>query len=194
MPGEATPGRALTWSAYAATSGAPAPWLVVTAIVTGLAPVPPNSVSIVSATVRELWSVGITELSMGVHSARVAGAARASMTTPVATAIAPGRRITACERRYQRPCSALRRGSRRASFAPHRPKITGEITSAAMAATTATVAPASPMDLMNPRGKTVSAASATATVLAEKATVRPAVRIVVRIAPADGPCAASSSR
>ena len=32
------------------------------------------------------------------------------------------------------------------------------------------------------------------TVLAEKATVRPAVRIVVRIAPADGPCAASSSR
>ena len=147
-----------------------------------------------SATVRELWSVGITELSMGVHSALVAGTARASITRLVATAIAPGRRMTACERRYQRPCSALRRGCLRASFAPHRPNITGAITSAATAATMATVAPAIPMDLMNPRGNTVSAARATATVLAEKATVRPAVRIVVRTAPAVGPCVASSSR
>ena len=51
-----------------------------------------------------------------------------------------------------------------------------------------------PIDLMNPSGKTVSAISATATVAAEKATVRPAVRMVVRTAPAVGPWAASSSR
>ena len=194
MPGVATSGRALTRSAYAATSAAPAPLLVVTEIVSGLAPVPPNADSVASATVRALLSVGMTELSIGLHSARRAGAAKASITTPVAIATAPGRRMTACERRYQRPRSAVLPRSLRASLVPHRPNIAGAITSEATAATTATVAPASPMDLMNPSGNTVSAASATATVLAENATVRPAVRIVVSTAPVVGPWAASSSR
>jgi hypothetical protein len=159
-----------------------------------LPPVPPKSEATVSATVRELLSVGITELSMGVHSARTAGAASASMTTPVAIATAPGRRITAWERRYQRPVSSGRLRSLRPSLAPQSANIAGEITSAATAATTATIAPAIPIDLMKPRGNVVSAARATATVVAEKATVRPAVRIVVVIAPRVGPWSASSSR
>ena len=51
-----------------------------------------------------------------------------------------------------------------------------------MAATIATLAPAMPIDLTKPSGNTVSVASATATVAAENATVRPAVTIVVRAA------------
>ena len=176
----------------AAASSSPS---VLTATVIGLPPVPPKSDATASATVRELLSVGMTELSMGVHSARSAGAARASMTTPVAIATAPGRRITACERRYQRPDVSDRPGrSLRPSLAPQTANIAGEITRAAVAATTATIAPAMPIDLMKPSGNAVSAARATATVAAENATVRPAVRIVVVMAPRVGPWAASSSR
>ncbi len=47
----------------------------------------------------------------------------------------------------------------------------------------ATVAPAMPIDFRKPCGNTVSVISAAATVAAEKATVRPAVAIVVRMAP-----------
>jgi hypothetical protein len=51
-----------------------------------------------------------------------------------------------------------------------------------------------PIDFRKPIGKTVRVARATATVAAEKTTVRPAVRIVVRTAPRVGPCRSSSSR
>ena len=68
------------------------------------------------------------------------------------------------------------------------------MTSAASAATTATIAPAMPIDFRKPCGNTTSVISAPATVTAENATVRPAVAIVVAIAPAPAPWRASSSR
>jgi len=63
-----------------------------------------------------------------------------------------------------------------------------------MPATTATDAPARPIDCAKPSGKTVSVANATATVAAENATVRPAVRIVVATAACGSAPACSSSR
>ena len=64
----------------------------------------------------------------------------------------------------------------------------------APAATRATTAPAMPIDRRKPIGNTVRVIRATATVSAEKTTVRPAVAIVVEIAPGPGPCRVSSSR
>ena len=58
----------------------------------------------------------------------------------------------------------------------------------------ATLAPAIPIERAKPSGKTVSVASATATVAAEKATVRPAVAIVARTAARGSAPPASSSR
>ena len=72
--------------------------------------------------------------------------------------------------------------------------VAGAITSADMPATSDTAAPAMPIDFRKPSGKTVSVISAKATVTALKATVRPAVFIVVRTALAPGPCWVSSSR
>ena len=69
-----------------------------------------------------------------------------------------------------------------ASLEPQTAKIAGAITSAAAPATSETTAPAIPIDFRNPSGKTVSVTSASATVTALKATVRPAVRTVVRTA------------
>ena len=69
-----------------------------------------------------------------------------------------------------------------------------EITSEATAATSATVAPAMPIDFRKPCGNSVSVISATATVTAENATVRPAVFSVVRSASGVAPPPRSSSR
>ena len=63
-----------------------------------------------------------------------------------------------------------------------------------MAAITATIAPAIPIDWAKPSGKTVNVASAAATVAAENATVRPAVTMVARTAVCVSAPAASSSR
>jgi hypothetical protein len=67
---------------------------------------------------------------------------------------------------------------------PHIRSSAGDTAREAIAATIATLAPAIPIDWAKPSGNTVSVASATATVAAEKATVRPAVAIVVRTAAA----------
>ncbi len=189
-----TPGRDATCSAYvvtAAVSLLPAS----TAIVIEESPLSANSSSIASETTRALASGGTTVASIGVQTAERAGRARPSMTSMVVAATAPGRRMTAWERRYHRPRSSgpvLR--ERRSSLAPQRPNTIGEIRSAASAATTATTAPAMPMDVRKPRGKTVRVAIATATVAAEKTTERPAVRMVTAIASAVAPRRATSSR
>jgi hypothetical protein len=57
----------------------------------------------VSATVRALWSVGMTVESTGVQAARSEGSATTSISAPVANATGSGRRITPWARRYQRP-------------------------------------------------------------------------------------------
>ena len=156
---------------------------------------PAKSRSSASATVRELSPFGITEASTGVHATRSDGAAMASIRTAVAAATSAGRRITARERRYQPPWSSGRsRRWRTVSLPPHTANRAGEITSDPTPATTATTAPAMPIDFRKPSGKTVRVASAIATVAEEKAMVRPAVAIVVRIAARPGPWRASSSR
>ena len=192
----ATPGRSATCSAYDETAAVlllPAS----TAMVIGELPLPANSSSMASETTRALWPRGGTTVeSTGVQTAESAGRARPSMTSMVVAATAPGRRMTAWERRYQRPWSsaALLRRERRCSLAPQRPKTIGEISSAARAATMATTAPAMPMDLRKPSGKTVRVIIATATVAAEKTTERPAVRMVTAIASGVAPTRATSSR
>lgn len=70
----------------------------------------------------------------------------------------------------------------------------GATVRAATAATTATVAPAMPIDFRKPSGKMISVDSATATVAALKTTVRPALAMVARIACMPGPLRLSSSR
>jgi hypothetical protein len=166
-----------------------------TAMMTGVPPEPAKSSWSVSATVRALWSVGITDASIGVQFTRAAGRASARTTSAVAAATAPGRLITACVRRYQRPrSSGASRRLRSDSLAPHRPNRAGEITRAATAATTATIAPAMPIDFTKPSGKTVRVIIAAATVAAEKATVRPAVRMVVATACGVAPWTSTSSR
>ena len=88
--------------------------------------------------------------------------------------------------------SPARRGARRAAGAGRRAwrpiarTSVGVITSEAAPATRATTAPAMPIDFRKPSGKTVSVIRAVATVTALKATVRPAVLTVVRMAPAPG--------
>ena len=79
-----------------------------------------------------------------------------------------------------------------ASLRPQMANVAGAITSAAAPATIATAAPAIPIDFRKPSGNTVSVISASATVTALNATVRPAVCIVVRTA--SGLSLASSSR
>ena len=77
---------------------------------------------------------------------------------------------------------------------PHAASSAGVITSAAVAATSAVTAPARPIEIAKLSGKTVSVASASATVSAEKTTVRPAVVIAVVIAAGTSAPRASSSR
>ena len=132
----------------------------------GLASRPPKSRSRASATVRALWPSGITEESIGVHTARSAGSASSSISAPVASATGSGRRITACASRYQPP-RLVRRGLT-ASFSPQSANVAGAITSEAAPATSATTAPAMPIDFRKPSGKTVSVISAAATVTALK--------------------------
>ncbi len=150
---------------------------------------------IVSATVRALSPLGITELSLAdVHTTLSAGTAATSIAAAVTIAIGPGRRMTARANRYQRPSVASGSGCRRASFMPHRPSSAGDTTSADAAATSATTAPAIPIDLRKPCGNSVSVASAQATVIAENTTVRPARDIVMPIASRTPAPPASSSR
>jgi hypothetical protein len=67
----------------------------VSTTVIGLGSSPPKSRVTVSATVRALWSLGITVASTGLQTARSAGSASTSISTPVTIATGSGRRITA---------------------------------------------------------------------------------------------------
>ena len=122
----------------------------------------------------------------------------------VLAATAPGRRITARERRYQKPdcsCAASRRRAARqrrglSAFTrgPSTASRAGSSVSATSAATSATSAPPMPMEKRKRWGNTSSEDSAAATVTAENSTVRPAVRIVATSARRVSCVRSSSSR
>ena len=116
--------------------------------------------------------------------------------TPVA--IGSGRFMTAVAIRYQVPCStgpgSLRLANESESMRrPTTARSAGRTVSEKMPASDATATPAYANDLRKPIGNTSSAMSEAATVPAEKATVRPAVR-TVRTTAGNGswPCAISS--
>ena len=77
---------------------------------------------------------------------------------------------------------------------PSSASIAGSTTSASVAATSATMAPASPIEKRKFCGKTVSEASAAATVTELNAIVRPEVATVRRRASTPNPVRAASSR
>ena len=116
-----------------------------------------------------------------------------TMTSAVTTAIAPGRRMTACAIRYQRASARCAR-SFALSLTFHSAKKAGASRHEAAAATRATPAPPMAIDCRKFSGNSSSVASAMATVSALKTTVRPAVAIVSRTALAPGPLRSSSSR
>ena len=163
-----------------------------TAIVTGVVAAPPNSRSEASDSTRALWPAGTASAPTGVQFTVRAGSATASITAAVATAITPGRRMTACAMRCQRSSAAA--DCLRASLWPQSASRAGETSSEAMPATMATLAPARPMDCAKPSGNSVSVPSAAATVAAEKTIVLPAVFIVVTTAACGSAPLASSSR
>ena len=167
-----------------------------TTIVIGLVSWPPKSRARVSATVRALWPFGITDESTGVQTARSAGRARSEHQRAGArAATGSGRRMTAWASRYQRPAPpGARAGAGRRASRPRSRTSRARSRARRAPATSATTAPAIPIDCRKPSGKTVSVIRAKATVTALKATVRPAVAIVVRTAPAPGPWRSSSSR
>ena len=136
------------------------------ATMTGDRPAPSPCAS-ASATTRALLSFGMTVASTADHVVVSAGAATASISAAVTTATLPGRRMTQWASRCQRPAASPAPASPRASFAPQSANSAGEMTSAAAAATRATVAPAMPIDFRKACGKTVSVISAPATVAAE---------------------------
>jgi hypothetical protein len=80
-----------------------------------------NSLSSASCTTRALRSVGSTLASTPVNSIRRNGSPIAISSTAVAAAIGPGRRITACEKRYQGPACTCLASRSSASFQRFRP-------------------------------------------------------------------------
>ena len=164
------------------------------AATTGALAASPPPRTIASATTRELLSFGITEESIADQTVLSEGSATASIAIAVSGATKRARRMTKWASRYQRSSASAAVPRERASLAPHSANSAGEMTSAASAATAATVAPAIPIDFRKPCGKIVSVMSAAETVAAENATVRPAVAIVVRMAPGVAPWTSSSSR
>ena len=121
-----------------------------------------------------------------------------------ATAIRPGTRATSRGSRYQKPlsagrasrsaCRARKRGVSPSTRRPSRVRIAGSTVSAIAAAIRATKSPAIPIEYRKRCGNTRSEASAPATVIELKSTVRPAVARVRPIASVPGPVRASSSR
>ena len=95
----------------------------------------------------------------------------------------PGRRMTACGEAVPAAARRAARLAARASFdAPQRRAAPARSPARPAAATSATVAPAMPIDFRKPGGNRVSVTSAPATVPAENRTVRPARDIVTAIA------------
>ena len=118
-----------------------------------------------------------------------AGAPSSSSTAMTATATGTGRRMTKVASRCQKPDSSrssarsLRWNSRHLSIrGPIQTSSAGTTTSEATAASSAVAIDAYAIESKMVNGKTSSAPSATATVTAEKTTVRPEVRSMVRIA------------
>ncbi len=106
----------------------------------------------------------------------VNGIPSTSSTTTHAVAIGTGRRITACDSRYHGPSccwEAVRSAARRQRAGeselirgPSTASIAGRATSATVTATSAVIAPPSPIETRNGIGITHSVASASATVTA----------------------------
>ena len=113
---------------------------------------------------RALWPLGITVESTGVQLARSAGAAATSISSAVATAMRPGRAMTPCASRYQPPAPRLRAGT--TSLVPQMANRAGVMISDAAAATSATTAPAIPIDCRKLSGNRTRVSSDTATVTA----------------------------
>ena len=132
------------------------------------------------------------------------GAPSAIRSTAAPVAKPTGRRMTRWEWRYQKPLRSARASRAIASFqrrgppaftrSPSIPSSAGSSVSETTAAISAHSIPPTPMEYRKRWRKTISAASAAATVIALKATTRPAVRSVVRSAASRSEPAASSSR
>ena len=133
------------------------------------------------------------------------GAPSAIRSTAAPVATGTGRRITRCEWRYQKPersarasraiASFQRRGPPALTRSPRIPSSAGSSVSDTAAAISAHSAPPTPIEYRKRWRKTISAASAHATVIAENATTRPAVRNVAASAASRSLArAASSSR
>ena len=116
-----------------------------------------------------------------------------------------GRRMIACERRYQKPprspeasrCSEAcqRFGLSAFTRGPSAARIAGSSVSETSAAISAHATPPTPIEYRKRSGKTSRAASAAATVTDENSTVRPAVAIVARRAgPVSSPRSSSSRK
>ena len=122
----------------------------------------------------------------------------------VTMATRAGRRMTAWDRRYQKPevtsssaCSLRLRqdfGASELMRVPSRASTAGSTTSATVAATIATITPPTPIENRKRCGKSIRPASAAATVAALNSTLLPAVRRVRSRASRPGPWAAISSR
>ena len=157
-----------------------------------------------SETWRALALVGSTLASTDVKLMPRAGSATITSTAAVTAATTPGRRMTALERRYQKPevtgwsASSLRRlrnlGAPLLMRVPSSARTAGSTSRAIAAAIRATITPARPIENRKRCGKTISPARAAATVTALKSTLRPAVCRVRASASRPGPRAAISSR
>ena len=163
-----------------------------------------NSARNASSTTRAVLCFGSTVASTPVKSIRRNGNPMAISSADADTATSTGRRITRCECRYQKPerspaasraiASFQRRGPPALTRSPSAPSNAGSSVSDTSAAISAHIAPPTPIEYRNRCRKTISAASAHATVTALNATTRPAVRSVTASASSRPFPDASSSR
>ena len=163
-----------------------------------------NSVRSAASTRYALALVGSTLAFAGWNVIDANGTPSAINAAALSSAIRRGRAITALENRYQNPDSAGRAsrsaarwsrfGARALTRGPSSASTAGNTTSASVAATRVTTAPASPIENRKFCGKMVNEASAAATVSELKRIVRPDVASVRRSASAPKPWTADSSR
>ncbi len=159
---------------------------------------------IASSTIRAGWSRGSTDGSMPVKRMPRNGSPSAISSTAAPVATGTGWRITRHEWRYQKPLRSARASRAIASFqrfgppaltrSPRIPSSAGSSVSDTPAAISAHSIPPTPIEYRKRWRKTISAASAAATVTAENATTRPAVASVTRSAASRSRPPASSSR
>ncbi len=159
---------------------------------TGLSRNGGKSARITSSTWRAVALSGSTWASTEVNLSERNGIPSAIRKAALSVAIGIGRLMTNRESRYQKPLRAgaasrsarrcRKRGASALTRGPRMLRMAGRITSATPAANSATSEPPIPIEYRNRCGKTISDASAAATVSEENRTVRPAVRMVARSA------------